>query len=172
MGYTLDDSAAEELAEEAVALAAKSDAAVIFAGLPDAYESEGYDRRHMRLPEQQNHLIERVSRVQPNLVIVLHNALRWRCPGRNRQRRFWRCILAEKPWERPRLTCCLARRTPAASWRKLFRSAWRIIPLISIFQGTEIRCAIKRGFLLATGITTAKKWRCAILWPRPFLHDL
>ena len=33
----------------------------------------GYDRRHMRLPEQQNHLIERVSRVQPNLVIVLHN---------------------------------------------------------------------------------------------------
>lgn len=73
MGYTLDDSAAEELAEEAVALAAKSDAAVIFAGLPDAYESEGYDRRHMRLPEQQNHLIERVSRVQPNLVIVLHN---------------------------------------------------------------------------------------------------
>lgn len=58
MGYTLDDSAAEELAEEAVALAAKSDAAVIFAGLPDAYESEGYDRRHMRLPEQQNHLIE------------------------------------------------------------------------------------------------------------------
>ena len=172
MGYTLDDSAAEELAEEAVALAAKSDAAVIFAGLPDAYESEGYDRRHMRLPEQQNHLIERVSRVQPNLVIVLHNGSPVEMPWEKQAKAILEMYLGGEAWERPQLTCCLARRTPAASWRKLFRSAWRIIPLISIFRGTEIRCAIKRGFLLATGITTAKNGGALSLWPRPFLHDL
>lgn len=47
--------------------------AVVFAGLPDAYESEGYDRSHMRMPDCQNRLIEAVADVNPNTVVVLHN---------------------------------------------------------------------------------------------------
>ena len=53
--------------------AKKSDVAVIFAGLPDAFESEGYDRNHMKLPDNQNALIEEILAVQPNVVVVLHN---------------------------------------------------------------------------------------------------
>ncbi len=63
----------EALAKEAVAKAADADKAVIFAGLPDSFESEGYDRRHMKLPDCQNRLIAEILRVQPNTVIVLHN---------------------------------------------------------------------------------------------------
>ena len=37
---------------------------VVFAGLPDSFESEGYDRSHMRLPECQNHLIQKILKVQ------------------------------------------------------------------------------------------------------------
>ena len=61
------------LLEEAVQLAADSDVAVIFAGLPDSFESEGYDRQHMRMPDCQNRLIEAVAEVNPNTVVVLHN---------------------------------------------------------------------------------------------------
>ena len=61
------------LADEAVKAAAEADKAVIFAGLPESFESEGYDRSHMRLPECQNHLITEILKVQPNTVIVLHN---------------------------------------------------------------------------------------------------
>lgn len=63
----------ESLIKEAVELAARSDKAVIFAGLPESFESEGFDRIHMRLPECQNELIKQVSEVQPNTVVVLHN---------------------------------------------------------------------------------------------------
>ena len=59
------------LADEAVKAAAEADKAVIFAGLPESFESEGYDRSHMRLPECQNRLITEI--LQPNTVIVLHN---------------------------------------------------------------------------------------------------
>lgn len=51
----------------------KSDIAVLFVGLPDSFESEGYDRRHLNMPNCQNELIEKVCEVQPNTVVVLHN---------------------------------------------------------------------------------------------------
>lgn len=63
----------EDKADEAVETAAKADVAVIFAGLPDAFESEGFDRSHMRMPDCQNHLISEIIKKQPNVVVVLHN---------------------------------------------------------------------------------------------------
>ncbi|NLL80164.1 MAG: glycosyl hydrolase [Clostridiales bacterium] len=63
----------EALMEEAVTAAKQADVAVIFAGLPDAFESEGFDREHMRMPECQNVLIHEIAKVQPNTVVVLHN---------------------------------------------------------------------------------------------------
>lgn len=67
------DNASQKETEEAVEAARQADAVVIFAGLPDSYESEGYDRSHLRLPECQNRLIEKVCEVQNNVVVVLHN---------------------------------------------------------------------------------------------------
>ncbi|MCR5576984.1 MAG: glycoside hydrolase family 3 C-terminal domain-containing protein [Oscillospiraceae bacterium] len=64
-----DDGA---LLQEAVEAAKNAEAAVIFAGLPDAYETEGADRAHMRLPENQNALIAAVAAVNPNTAVVLH----------------------------------------------------------------------------------------------------
>ena len=73
-GYRDDvDETDAKLLEEAVAAAKSAKAAVIFAGLPDAFESEGFDRQHMRMPNCQNELIEKVAAVQPNTIVVLHN---------------------------------------------------------------------------------------------------
>ncbi|MFO7294399.1 MAG: glycoside hydrolase family 3 C-terminal domain-containing protein [Clostridia bacterium] len=73
-GYSLDkDEVDEGLLEEAKQVAMNADVAVIFAGLPEHYESEGYDRQHMRMPESHCALIEGVAEVQPNVVVVLSN---------------------------------------------------------------------------------------------------
>lgn len=68
-----EDKMDEAMVKEAVEAAKKAKAAVLFAGLPDSFESEGYDRSHMRMPESQNYLISEVAKVQPNTVVVLHN---------------------------------------------------------------------------------------------------
>ncbi len=68
-----EDKTDEKLLAEAVEAAKKAKAAVIFAGLPDAFESEGFDRKHMSMPDCQNELIEKVAEVQPNTIVVLHN---------------------------------------------------------------------------------------------------
>ena len=57
---------------EAVEAAKNADVAVVFAGLPDAFESEGGDRKHMRLPANQNELIAAVAAVNPHTGVVLH----------------------------------------------------------------------------------------------------
>ncbi len=62
----------EQLVREAKAAALQADVAVIFAGLPEAFESEGADREHLRLPENQNHLITEILKVQKNTVVVLY----------------------------------------------------------------------------------------------------
>ena len=73
-GYSVaDDEATDEMIAEAVEAAKAAKVAVVFAGLPDAYESEGYDRSHMRMPACQNKLIDAVAEANPNTVVVLHN---------------------------------------------------------------------------------------------------
>ena len=73
-GYSVArDEATDADIAEAVSAAKKAKAAVVFAGLPDSYESEGYDRSHMRMPACQNRLIEAVAEANPNTVVVLHN---------------------------------------------------------------------------------------------------
>ncbi|MEU8135751.1 glycoside hydrolase family 3 C-terminal domain-containing protein [Streptodolium elevatio] len=73
-GYVIESEDADPgLVAEAVAAAAGADVAVLFLGLPPAYESEGYDRAHMDLPAQQVALLHAVADANPNLVVVLSN---------------------------------------------------------------------------------------------------
>lgn len=71
-GYELcSDEIRQEIIDEATECAAKADGAVIFAGLPDSYESEGFDRSHLDMPKNHNALIEAVVKVNRNVTVVL-----------------------------------------------------------------------------------------------------
>ena len=63
----------ENLCEEAVNIAKDADVTLIFAGLPDIFESEGYDRKHMQMPACQLKVIDEVLKVSKKSVIALHN---------------------------------------------------------------------------------------------------
>ena len=56
---------------EACNLAKNASKAVVFIGLTDDYESEGFDRTTMKLPDGHNRLVEAVSRVNENVIVVL-----------------------------------------------------------------------------------------------------
>ena len=67
------DEIDEKLEAKALAAAKTADKVVVMAGLPDFYESEGYDRTHLRLPPNQNRLIELLAGVCSNIIVVLSN---------------------------------------------------------------------------------------------------
>ena len=80
-GFCADqDETDDTLLNEAIEAAKAAEVAVIFAGLPDSFESEGFDRTHLDMPESQNHLIHEICKVQPNTVVVLHNGSPIRMP--------------------------------------------------------------------------------------------
>lgn len=73
-GYRLgQDGHVEDLRDEAVALAQRSDLVILFLGLPDVEESEGFDRQHLELPAEQTTLLDAVLAVNQRVIVVLSN---------------------------------------------------------------------------------------------------
>ncbi|MBD5086593.1 MAG: glycosyl hydrolase [Clostridiales bacterium] len=73
-GYSLDDESEKKnakLRKNAVELAKKYDTVLVVAGLPDKYEAEGFDRKHINMPESHNLLIEDLAKVNKNVNVVL-----------------------------------------------------------------------------------------------------
>lgn len=61
----------QALLAEARAAAEKAEVAIVFAGLPDRYESEGFDRDDMHMPEGHLRMIDAVVSGNPNTIVVL-----------------------------------------------------------------------------------------------------
>jgi beta-glucosidase len=98
-GYHLgSDEIDEELIEKAKRSAKESDIAVIIAGLPERYESEGYDREHMQMPQSHNKLIEEITKVQPNTVVVLSNGAPVEMPWVDKVKGLLESYLGGQAW--------------------------------------------------------------------------
>ena len=74
----------DALLDEARAAAGQAEVAVIFAGLPDRYESEGFDRDDMKMPAGHLRMIEAVVSANPNTVVVLLCGSAVECPWADR----------------------------------------------------------------------------------------
>ncbi len=71
-GYQLSEDETDiELLNHAVSVSQGKDIVFIFAGLPEEFESEGFDRTHINLPASQNNLISEVAGVNPNVAVIL-----------------------------------------------------------------------------------------------------
>ena len=74
----------DALLDEARAAAQQAEVAVIFAGLPARYESEGFDRNDMKMPAGHLRMIESVTSANPNTIVVLLCGSAVECPWADR----------------------------------------------------------------------------------------
>ncbi len=70
----------DAMLEEARKAAQQAEIAVVFAGLPDHCESEGFDRDDMKMPAGQLRMIEAAASANPNTVVVLLCGSAVECP--------------------------------------------------------------------------------------------
>lgn len=70
-GYRRDGRKDEELKNNAVVLAGSAEVVLLYLGQPEIAESEGMDREQMRLPGNQEELLQAVSSVNQNIVVIL-----------------------------------------------------------------------------------------------------
>ena len=74
----------DALLEEARKAAQQVELAVVFAGLPDHYESEGFDRNDMKMPAGHLRMIEAVVSANSNTIVVLLCGSAVECPWADR----------------------------------------------------------------------------------------
>lgn len=72
-GYGSDDQTTPEVVRDAVNKAGASDVVILFVGLAVSTDMEGADRRRLDLEDSHIQLIEEISRVNPNIIVVLSN---------------------------------------------------------------------------------------------------
>lgn len=70
-GCDVDGNTTDEQLREVAQVSAAAEVCVVVAGLPDYYESEGFDRSNMKMPEGHLAMIEAAAAANPNTVVVL-----------------------------------------------------------------------------------------------------
>jgi beta-glucosidase len=97
-GYSLKKGKSEDknnsLILEACEAAKGKDIVYLFAGLPEGYESEGFDRTKLSLPEEHNRLIEAVAACNPNTVVILFGGAPMALPWADRVKGILMAYLA------------------------------------------------------------------------------
>jgi len=74
----------ETMLAEAAEAAKAAETAIVFAGLPERYESEGFDRDNMKMPEGHIRMIEAVAKANANTLVVLMCGSAVECPWADR----------------------------------------------------------------------------------------
>jgi beta-glucosidase len=72
-GFGFDGSDDADLLEAAVEAAREAEVVIAFLGLPDAEESEGFDRTHLNLPTAQLRLLQALKETGTEIIVVLSN---------------------------------------------------------------------------------------------------
>lgn len=71
-GYeSLKDETNDALMQEALEVAKRADTVIVVVGLPDSYESEGFDRAHLNMPEAHNQLVEALVETGKKVVAIV-----------------------------------------------------------------------------------------------------
>lgn len=174
-GFSMKDADSEEeirqekqMLHEAVAAAKEAGIAVIFAGLPDSYESEGFDRKHMGLPENQNQLIQAVAAVQPNTVVVLHNGSPVEMPWVNEVKGILEAYLGGEGVGRATVDILFGKSNPSGKLPETFPLKLSDNPSYLNFPGDTDQVEYKEGIFV--GYRYYDKKEMQVLFP--FGHGL
>ena len=151
------DETDEAMLAEAVQAAAAADMAVIFAGLPDAFESEGYDRKHMRMPDCQIALIEAVCKVQPNTVVVLHNGAPVEMPWISRVKGVIEAYLGGQAVGAAVANVLTGKANPSGRLTETFPLRLEDTPCFLTFGGENERCDYSEGVFVGYRYYVSKK---------------
>jgi beta-glucosidase len=120
---------------EATRKAQAADVALVFAGLPDSYESEGFDRKGLALPDGHDRLIEAVAGAQPNVAVVLMNGSAVSMPWASRVRAILETWLGGQAGGEAIADAILGRLNPSGKLSETFPERIEDTPAFLDFPG-------------------------------------
>ncbi len=137
-GYSLTtDKPDRALIDEAVDLSRGKDIVFLYIGLPDIYESEGFDRSHIRLPDSHIALIDEISIINPNIVVVLHGGSAIEMPWLSEVKGLLNMMLAGQAGGAASVDLLLGNKNPCGKLAETFPHKLADNPAYKHFGGTK-----------------------------------
>ena len=168
-GYNEDFvTTSEALTNEALEAARNAEAVIVFAGLPESFETEGADRTNLDMPAVQNELIEKLAGVNPNIAVVLHNGAPVAMPWINKVPAILECYLGGENIGSAQVNLLFGKANPCGKLAETFPLRIEDTPCYMYYPGNGRTC------LYAEGIFVGYRWYDARKMPVlfPFGHGL
>lgn len=134
-----------ELIEKAVDDCRDSEAVIIMAGVPEIFESEGFDREHLNLPTGQNELIHRICQVNSNVIVVLNNGGPVVMPWRHKVKAIVECYLLGQAGAKALLDILFGVASPSGKLAETFPLARTDVPSDRYFPGDSFTVEYREG---------------------------
>ncbi|MBQ7183077.1 MAG: glycoside hydrolase family 3 C-terminal domain-containing protein [Clostridia bacterium] len=157
-GFERLDKENAELMNEAVALAGKAEAVLLYIGLPEGFETEGLDRTHMRLPANQIALIEKVAAANPNVIAVLSCGSAVEMPWIDKCKALvYGCLGGEAAADAV-VNVLTGKVNPGGKLAETFPLEYKDMPVSRYYPGTEATSEYREGLYVGYRyFTTAQK---------------
>lgn len=156
----------EELRKEAVEIAKKNKIVVIFAGLTENYESEGVDRKNLDIPENQNKLIEEISKVNKNIIVVLANGAPIAMPWKDKVKAIITGALGGEAGSKAIVNCLIGKVNPSGKLAETYPNKLEDTPCYNNYPGTELTVEYKESIYV--GYRYYEKVNKDVLFPFGF----
>lgn len=154
------------LRKKAVELAKKNKIVVIFAGLTEIYESEGVDRKNLDIPENQNKLIEEISKVNKNIIVVLANGAPITMPWKDKVKAIITGYLGGEAGSRAMVNCLIGKVNPSGKLAETYPNKLEDTPCYNNYPGTELTVEYKESIYV--GYRYYEKANKEVLFPFGF----
>ncbi len=137
VGYERSGTINSALVEEAIKNSEGADAVLVFAGLTEVFESEGIDRNHMSLPENQNYLIEQLCEKYKNVVVILSGGSPVELPWKNDVQALLNSYLTGQAGSSAILDILVGKSNPSGKLSETFATKYSDIPNYKYYPGTQ-----------------------------------
>ncbi|MBP3463460.1 MAG: glycoside hydrolase family 3 C-terminal domain-containing protein [Clostridia bacterium] len=156
----------KNLREKAIEVAKRNKKVVIFAGLTENYESEGIDRTSLDLPTNQNKLIEEISKINNNVIVVLSNGSPVTMPWINKVKGVITGYIGGEAGGKAIVNCLIGKVNPSGKLAESYPLKLEDTPCFKNFPGTELTVEYKESIYV--GYRYYNKQKTKLLFPFGF----
>ncbi len=145
-GYDVNQTKADErLMTEAVETARQADVVIVLAGLTDVTEAEGFDRDTLSLSPGHDLLIERLTAVHQQVVVVLSNGAPVAMPWLEKVKGVLECYLGGQAQAGALLDVLFGHVNPSGKLAETFPKAVEDVPSHAFFPGHPRQVVYQEG---------------------------
>jgi beta-glucosidase len=147
-GYERGKKTNNVLVNEAVQNAKEADIVIVFAGLDEISEVEGAERQTINMPEAQNHLIEKLAEVTPNIIVVISSGSVIKMPWQDKVAGILHGYLGGQAGAGAMLDVIVGNYNPSGKLNESYPLAYEDVPNLNYYPGKEKTSEYREGIFV------------------------